>query len=135
MWKITMRSQFSDMTLSSNFFDVVLFLLPILVTGPSFMPILSLVLELWQFSFIRDWPEIRKSKIPLSEFCPISGDRDKLCMSNLARIFLIECYWMLQNTRVAAFTVFRLLRENQLGWGLKLSPQLHPPTQIRVNSF
>ena len=38
------------MTLSSNFFDVVLFFLWSLVTGPSFMSISSLVLELWQFS-------------------------------------------------------------------------------------
>ena len=34
-----------------NFFDVVLFLLSILVTGPGFMARSSLVLELWQFSF------------------------------------------------------------------------------------
>ena len=34
---------------------------------------------------------------------------------------------MLQNSRVTVFTVFELLRENQLG-GVKL-----PPTQIRVN--
>ena len=37
-----------------NFFDVVLFLLSSLVTGPNFMSTSSLVLELWQFSFIRD---------------------------------------------------------------------------------
>ena len=55
------RWQFTVMTSTSNFFDVVLFLLS------------SLVLELWQFSFIRDWPEIWKSEIPPSEFCPISG--------------------------------------------------------------
>ena len=41
------------MTSTSNFFDVVLFLLSSLVTGPNFMSISSLVLELWQFSFIR----------------------------------------------------------------------------------
>ena len=35
-------------------FDVVLFLLSSLVTDPSFISISSLVLELWQFSFIRD---------------------------------------------------------------------------------
>ena len=46
----------SDMTSTSNFFDDVLFLLSSLVTCPSFMSISSLVLELWQFSFIRDWP-------------------------------------------------------------------------------
>ena len=68
------------------FFDVVLFLLSSLVTDPSFMLISSLVLELWQFSFIRDWPEIRKSEIPPSEFCPISGDWGELWIPNLARM-------------------------------------------------
>ena len=49
-----MTSQCSDMKSSSNFF-VVLFLLLSLVNDPSFMSILSLVLELWQFfSFIRN---------------------------------------------------------------------------------
>ena len=108
-----------------NFFDVVLFVLSSLVTGSSFMSISSLVLELWQFSFIRDWPEIRKSEIPLSEFCPISGDWDELWIPNLARMFLIECYWMLQNFSVTALTVFELLSENQLG-GVKLPPPPRP---------
>ena len=36
----------SDMTSSSDFVDVVLFLLSSLVTGPSFMSMSSLVLEL-----------------------------------------------------------------------------------------
>ena len=120
--KMAMTSQFSDMTSTSNFFDVVLFHLSSLVTGPSFMSISSLILVLWQFSFIKDWPEIRKLEIPPSEFCPISGDWGKLWVLNLARMSLIECYWMLQNSRVTAFTVLELLRENQL-----------PPTQIRVN--
>ena len=123
--KMTMTSQFSNMTSSSNFFDVVLFLLSSLVTGPSFMSISSLVLELWQFSFIRDWPEIRKSEIPPSEFCPISGDWGKLWIPNLARMSLIECYWMLQNSRVTAFTVLELLRENQLEGG-KITSLPHP---------
>ena len=39
-----------------------------LVIGLSFMWITLLVLELWQFSVIRGWPEIRKSETPLSEF-------------------------------------------------------------------
>ena len=114
-----------------KFFDVVLFLFSSLVTGPSFMSISSLVLELWQFSFIRDWPEIRKSEIPPSEFCPISGDWGELWIPNLARMSLIECYWMLQNSRVTAFTIFELLRENQLGGGGKTTST---PTQIRVKS-
>ena len=68
------------------FFNVTLFLLSSLVTGLSFMAISSLVLELWEFSFIRDWPETRKLEIPSSEFCPISGDWDELGIPNLVRI-------------------------------------------------
>ena len=49
--KMTMTLQFPDMMSSSEFFDVVLFLLSNLVTGSSFMSISSLVLELWQFFY------------------------------------------------------------------------------------
>ena len=45
---------FAKMTPSSIFFNVVLFLMSILVTSPTFMSIPLLVLELRQFSFIRD---------------------------------------------------------------------------------
>ena len=54
---------------------------------------------------------------PTSEFCPVSGDWNQLWIPNLARMSLIECYLMLQNSRVTAFTVLELLRENQLGEG------------------
>ena len=124
---MTMTSQFSDMVSSSVFFGVVLFLLLNLVTGP----VSSLVLELWQFSLIRDWPEIRKSEIPPSEFCPICGGWGKLWILNLVRMSLIECYWMLQSSRVTAFVVFELLKENQLGRGVKFPPF---PTQISVKT-
>ena len=120
------------MTSASNFFDVFLFVLSILVTGPSFMSISSLVLELWQFSFIRDWPEIWKLEIPLSKFCPISGDWGELWVPNLTRMSLIKFYWTLQNARVTAFTVFELLRENQQEEGRGGYPPPH--TQIRVNN-
>ena len=43
---------------------------------------------------------------------------------------------MLQNARVTAFTVSKLLRENQQGGGGggdKITP--HPPTQIRVKQI
>ena len=126
--KMTMTSQFSDMTSTSNFFDVVLFLLSSLVTGPSFMSISSLVLELWQFSFIRDWPKIRKSEIPLSVFCPISGDWGELRIPNLAWMSLMKCYWILQKARVTGYNVSELLGKNQLR--VKL-----PLTQIRVNNW
>ena len=72
-------------------------------------------MELWQFAFIRDWPEIRKSEIPSSEFCPISKDWGELEITNLARMSLLKCYWMLQNARVTAFIISELLRENQEG--------------------
>ena len=49
--KMTMTSQFSDMTSTSNFFDVALFLLKSLVTSRSLMSISSLVLELWLFFY------------------------------------------------------------------------------------
>ena len=118
----------SQILTSSNFFDVVLFLLASLVTGPSFMSISSVVLELWQFTFIRDWAEIRELETPPSEFCPISGDWGELGLANLKRTSLIKCYWMLQNTRVTAFTVY-LSRGNQQGGG----GGGITPTLIKVN--
>ena len=122
-----MTSQFSDMTSKSNFFDVVLFLLSILGTGSSFMSISSLVLE--EVPFRRDWPETRKSEIPPSEFCPISGDWSKLWIPHLAWMSLIECYWMLQNSRATAFTVFELLREIKMGGKITLPP----PPRLGLN--
>ena len=112
------------MASTSNFFDVVLFLLPSLVTSPSFISISSLFLELWQLSFVMDWQEIRKSEKPPSKFFPISGDWGNLWIPNLARVSLVECDWMLLNSSVTAFTVFELLRENQLGGKITLSPRL-----------
>ena len=66
----------SDITPSSVFFDIaVFFFLKFnLVTGQSFTSIPLLVLELSQFSSLKCSPEIWKSEIPPSEFCPISGD-------------------------------------------------------------
>ena len=116
-----MATQFTDMKSSLIFFDVAMFLLSSLVIGSSIMLISSLVLELWQFLFINDWREIRKPKIPTSDFCPISGDSDKLRLPNLARMFVIKCYWKLANSRVTAFTVFELVNENQQ-WEGELPP-------------
>ena len=98
-----------------------------LVTGPSFMSLSSLVLELWQFSFIRDWLEIRKSKIPPSKFCPISGDCGKLGIPNLARISLIKCYWMMQIARGTIFNASELSWEKKSNRGVKLRTRAQPP--------
>ena len=121
----------NDVTLFRHDVNVFLFLLSSLVTARCFMSISSQVLELWQFSFIRDWPELRKSEIPPSEFWPISGDWGELWVLNLARMSFIKCYWMLQNSRVTAVFVLELLRENQLGGG---NYPTSPPTQIRTKT-
>ena len=87
-----------------------------------------------QFSFKRNWPETRKSEIPPSGFCPISGDWGKSGIPNLMRMSLIKCYLMLQNSRVTAFTLFELLRENQdKQGGGKITPPF--PTQIKQISW
>ena len=52
-------------------------------------------------------------EIPLSEFFPISKDWRKLGILNLARIFLMKCYWTLEKHRVTAFTICELSRKNQ----------------------
>ena len=65
--KVTMKSQPFEMTLPSNFFDIVLFPFSTLVTVSSIMSTSLLVVKLLQFSFIRDSPKIRKLKyLPLS---------------------------------------------------------------------
>ena len=111
--------------------DVALFLLSSLVTDPSFMSISSLVLELWQFSFIRNWPEIRKSEIPPSESCPISGDWAELWIPNLTWMSLRECYWMLQNVQGYRFYRFWVINRKPTGVFL-VKPRLWLKMLIRV---
>ena len=130
--KKKMTSKFSDMTSSLNFFHLVVFLLSSSVTGPSFMSMPWLVLELWQFSFIKDWPEIRNLEIHSSRFCLISGDWGKSGIPNLAQMSLINCYSTLQNARVKAFTFSELLRENQQV--AKIAPP-PPPPRLGLKSF
>ena len=80
-------------------------------------------------SFVRDWPEIWKLEITLSEFSPKSADWSDIGIPNLAKMYLTKCCWILQNARVTAFTVSELLKENQQG--VKLPPAPPPSTQIR----
>ena len=70
---------------------------------------------------------MRKWEIPLSDFFLISGDWGELRIPHLAQIF----YRMPQNTRVIAFNVSELLKENQQGGGEVNYP---PLTQIRVKA-
>ena len=67
---------------------------------------------------------MQKLEIPSPEFCPISGDWGKLGIPDLAQMSLIKCYWLLQNARVTAFTVSKLLRETNRGG--KITPLPHP---------
>ena len=96
-----------------------------------FSSISWLFLELWQFLFIKDWPETRTLEIPKPEFCPIYEDWVELGISNMARMSLINGYWILQNARVTAFTFSELLRENQ--HGIKL-PSLSPSVPLMLRS-
>ena len=57
-----LTSHIFDMTSSPNFFHLVLFLLSSLVAGPSFMSILSLVQELWQFLETRRLGQVTDTK-------------------------------------------------------------------------
>ena len=95
------------------------------------MSISSLVLELWQFSFIWDWPEIRKSEISPSEFCPISRDWGELLIPNLARMFLVKCYWMLQN----AWVKWILKYESKFTWKSQGIYIVEPNIDVAVFKF
>ena len=124
---MTTTSQFSDMMLWSICFWSCFVPLVKFSYWSKFMSISSSVLELWRFSFISDWPEIRRSEIPPSAFWLISGDWAELGIPNLARMSLIKCYWMLQKARVTAFTISELSWENQQGEGVKFTPSPYPP--------
>ena len=104
------------------FFNFAVFFLSNLVTRPNFMSISGLVLELWQFSFIKDWPETWKSEIPPSEFFPISGDWRELRIPNLAQMCLIKCYCMLQNARVTVVPFLSYKGKTNRGPKLPSSP-------------
>ena len=133
--KMTMPSYFFDMTSAYKYFDVILFLKSSLVIAPSFMSISSLVLELWQFSFKRDCPEIRKLGIPPSEL-PNIWRLGRVMNTKFGMIEdrIIKCYWTLQNFKITVFTVFDLLRENQLSvWGGGGGGIPPPPPRLGLN--
>ena len=84
--------------------------------------------------FIRDWPEIQKSRIPPSEFCPISGDWDELGIPDLAWMTQIKCYEILQNARPTTFALYELLMEkSRRRWGKITPPPLPHPPRLGIN--
>ena len=89
-----------------------------LVTGLNFMSISSVVLELWQFSFLRNWPEIQKLEILPSEIWSIFENWGELRIQNFVQMFLMKFYWMLQSVGLTTFIFSKSLRKKQQG-GLK----------------
>ena len=135
---MAMTSQIVGVPSPSNCFEVFLFLLSSLLTGPSFMSISSLVLELWQFPFSRIWPEIRKSEITPSQFCPISGDWSKFGIPNLGLTSLMKWWNVTECCKMPGLQLLQFLsyygktsRGEEGGINLP-SP---PPTQIRVKEI
>ena len=125
-----MTSKSSEMMSSPNFLDDALFHSSSLVNAPSFLLISLLVLELWQFLFMTDWPEIQKSEIPRLSFAQYLETAQSKEHQNCARTSVIKCYWMLQNTRFTDLTVSELLRESQQeGRRVKMHPT---PTMLEL---
>ena len=89
-----------------NFFGFVLFVLSSLVTGPSFMSISLLVLELWQFLFIRNWPEIWKSEKIMPNIWRLEQVKDTKFGMNFSNGMLLNvakcqgysfyCFWVIK---------------------------------------
>ena len=125
---MTMTSQFPDMTAPSIFWCCFIFLVNF-----SYWSKFHVNIHRWFWNyehfFIRDWLEIRKSKIPTSDFCPISGDWDKLEIPNFARMSLINFY-----CQCCSFYCFWVIKGKQMGGKLPPHHHHHPPTQIRVKS-
>ena len=96
-----------------------MFLLSSLVIGLSFIWILQLFPELWQFSFMSNWPEIHKLEILTSEFCPISGDWDELGMPNLAGVSLMKNHCMLQKAKITASPTRIRVKKPYQHWQVK----------------
>ena len=111
------------MTLSPNFFDVIWFFLSSLATGSSFMTILSLVLELWQFSFMKDWPEIQTTAWVLPNIWKLGQVRDTVFGAIVSNKMLLNA----TKCQGYSFYCFWVIKGKLTGNG-KI-----PPTQIRVN--
>ena len=124
-WKNNNDATIFRLNLIVFFFDIVVFFLSSLITGPRFMLMSLLDLDFWQFLFVRDWPKIRKSEILLSEFCLISGDRkfvknvsnEKLLDAAKCQVYYFYHFWVIKEK-----TTSRIFRATHtLMSGLELS--------------
>ena len=82
------------------------------------MSISSLVLELWQFSFLTDWPQIHRSEISPSLNCPIPGDwvRDAKYGTNVSNKMLLNA------AKVYSYVRFWVIKGKPTDGDLKLPP-------------
>ena len=121
--KMAMISRFSHVASSSIFFWRCFVSLVNFSYWSKFHANIITVLELWQFLFIRDRPEIWKLEIPPSEFCPISEDWSELGIPNLARMFLECCKMSGLQLLLLTFYFYR---------GVKLLP---PPSRLGLINY
>ena len=96
-----------------------------LVTSLSFMAVSLLFLEFWQFLFIGDLTRNLETE-----------NTPAWVLSNIWRLEPVRCHVLhvspekLLNARFTAFTVSKLLRENQHGGGNTLIPKLRFKVQL-----
>ena len=79
----------------------------------------SRVMTFFLYKWLTRNPEIRNT---LAWVLLNIADWGKLDISNLARMSLLKCYWMLQNAKVTAFSISDLLRKKQQGVKLPFDP-------------
>ena len=119
----------------SIFFDVAVLLLSSLVTGPSLMSIPWLVLELRQFSFIMDWLEIQKLKIPvfvLPNIGRLGQVSDTKFGTNVSHKKLLNA------AKCQRFSLCRfwINKGKPVGWGELPRKENYPPTHtpaLKIN--
>ena len=124
---MTMTSKFADMTSSSNCFDIFMFFLSSLVTGPSFMSISSLVLELWLIFYkgLDRNPEIGNAPVwVLPNIWRLGREKNTKFGTKFSNEMLLNA----AKCQGESFYRFSLIKGKPTeGEGVKL-----PPTQIRV---
>ena len=82
----------------------------------------------WSYEIVFDMG-LTRNRNTLIQVLPKILRLGELGISNLAQMFTIKCFWMLQNPRVTVcttFTVSKLLRETNSRKGLKFPPPPHP---------